>query len=185
MKDIYIDFGAGEIKGDVRDKFFATKNAVEVHSWVHKIVQPKSATSSTAGGHSAERCEHGEMIFTKEIDRSSPQLWMASSAGTIYKLVKISFFRAFGGQNTTTGLSSAGGSTAQNRVEYLTIYLKNVLVSHVQSTVSGEGLPAEQFGLKYSAVKWEYREAKIDGASATVDRTGQWDLAQNIPQFTA
>lgn len=177
MKDIYIDFGAGEIQGEVRDEIFKTKKAIEVHSWTHKITQPKSATASTSGGHSAERCEHGEMIFTKEIDKASPQLWMASSSGTIYKLVKISFFRAVGGSDATV-------TTKNARQEYLTITLRNVLVSHVNSTVSGEGLPAEEFGLKYSAVKWEYRESKIDGvANSSVDRVGQWDLALNVAKF--
>ncbi len=177
MKDIYIDFGTGEIQGEVRDEIFKQKKAIEVHSWVHKIVQPKSATASTSGGHSSERCEHGEMIFTKEIDKASPQLWMAASAGTIYTLVKISFFRAVGGSNTT-------GVQKNDRQEYLTITLRNVLISHVNSAVTSEGIPGEEFGLKYSAVKWEYRESKIDGvANNSVDRTGQWDLALNVPKF--
>ena len=177
MKDIYIDFGQGEIKGEVRDEVFKQKNAIEVHSWTHKIVQPKSATASTAGGHTSERCEHGEMIFTKEIDKSSPQLWMAASAGTVYTKVVISFFRAVGGSDST-------GTTKNARQEYLTITLRNVLVSHINSAVTSEDLPAEEFGLKYSAVKWEYRESKIDGvANASVDRTGQWDLSTNLPKF--
>ena len=176
MKDIYIDFGSGEIQGEVRDQFFATKKAIEVHSWTHKIVQPKSATASTAGGHTSERCEHGEMIFTKEIDKASPQLWMAASAGTIYTKVVISFFRAVGGSDAT--------DKGNSRQEYLTITLRNVLISHVNSAVTSEGLPAEEFGLKYAAVKWEYRESKIDGKpNKSVDRAGQWDLAKNTPTF--
>ncbi len=177
MKDIYIDFGQGEIQGEVRDEVFKSKKAIEVHSWTHAIVQPKSATSSSSGGHTSERVEHGEMIFTKDIDKASPQIWMAASAGTIYKEVKVSFFRAVGGSNTT----STGSNTRQ---EYLTITLRNVLFAHVKSAVGGDGLPSEEFGLKYSAVKWEYRESKIDGAAnSSVDRTGQWDLATNLPKY--
>jgi type VI secretion system secreted protein Hcp len=178
MKDIYIDFGQGEIQGEVRDNKFKSLKAIEVHSWAHSIVQPKSATSSTAGGHTAERVEHGEMVFTKDIDKASPQIWMAASAGTIYKEVKISFFRAVGGSNTTTQ------GTTQTRQEYLTITLRNVLFAHVNSFVGDGDLPSEEFGLKYSAVKWEYREAKIDGvANNAVDRTGKWDLATNLPNY--
>jgi type VI secretion system secreted protein Hcp len=116
------------------------------------------------------------MIFTKDIDKASPQIWMAASAGTIYKEVKVSFFRAVGGSNAT-------GTGSQTRQEYLTITLRNVLFSHVNSSVGAEGLPAEEIGLKYSAVKWEYREAKIDGTNSAVDRTGQWDLASNIAKW--
>lgn len=177
MKDIYIDFGQGEIQGEVRDNIFKGKKAIEVHSWRHTIVQPKSATASSAGGHTAERVEHGEMVFTKDIDKASPQIWMAASAGTVYKEVKVSFFRAVGGSNTT--------STGNNaRQEYLTITLRNVLIAHVNSSVGEAGLPNEELGLKYSAVKWEYRESKIDGAAnSSVDRTGQWDLATNLPKY--
>lgn len=177
MKDIYIDFGQGEIQGEVRDEIFKNKKAIEVHSWTHSIVQPKSATSSTAGGHTSERVEHGEMVFTKDIDKASPQIWMAASSGTIYKEVKISFFRAVGGSNTTS-------TSSNSRQEYLTITLRNVLIAHVNSSVGAAGLPSEEIGLKYSAVKWEYREAKIDGAAnSSVDRTGQWDLATNLPKY--
>jgi type VI secretion system secreted protein Hcp len=177
MKDIYIDFGQGEIQGDVRDEKFKTKKAIEVHSWTHAIVQPKSATSSTSGGHTSERVEHGEMIFTKDIDKASPQIWMAASAGTIYKEVIVSFFRAVGGSNSTSSTSNA-------RVEYLKITLRNVLIAHVNSSVGAAGLPSEEIGLKYSAVKWEYREAKLDGTSnSSMDRIGQWDLATNLPKY--
>jgi len=181
MKDIYIDFGSGEIQGEVRDEFFKSpKKVIEVHSWRHTIVQPKSATASTAGGHTSERVEHGERVLTKEIDKASPQIWMAASAGTIYTEVKISFFRAVGGSNTTSG--AAG--TKNYRQEYLTISLRNVLFSHINSYVGDDGLPSEEFGLKYSAVKWEYREAKLDGSpNNSVDRTGQWSLSTNTPKY--
>ena len=88
MKDIYIKFGkplnGKEIKGESRDAGAGTQHAApwfEAISWNHIIRQPKSATASTAGGHTAERCEHGEMIFTKDLDLVSPQLWEACSAG--------------------------------------------------------------------------------------------------------
>src|SRR3989344_3431558 len=91
MKDIYIKFGkplnGKEIKGESRDAGAGTQHAApwfEAISWNHVIRQPKSATASTAGGHTAERCEHGEMIFTKDLDLVSPQLWEACSAGTLY-----------------------------------------------------------------------------------------------------
>jgi len=36
------------------------------------IMQPKSATSSTGGGHTAERAELADITFTKHADLSSP-----------------------------------------------------------------------------------------------------------------
>lgn len=179
-KDIYVDFHSkgGDIKGDSRDT--KHKDTVEVYSWSHVVRQPKSATSSTSGGHTAERCEHGEMVFTKDIDGSTPKLLQASSAGTIINDVTIYFYRAHGGKNTVGSPVST-----QTRHQYMKIELKNVIVASVAPSVSGEGIPAETFTLKYSAVRWTYDELNIAGdKSGKVNITGAWDLAKNVPNFS-
>jgi type VI secretion system secreted protein Hcp len=174
VKDIYVKFGTPQaggktIAGETRDKGGAgtgTANHggwLEVTSWNHMIRQPRSATASTAGGHTAERCEHGEMIFSKDLDKVSPVLWEACSAGTSYATIEIEFFRAAG----------TGG-----RICYLKIKLLNAIVSSVVPSVVAEGLPTETFGLKYAAVQWDYVPQKIDG-TADAATTGAWSLSQN------
>lgn len=185
MKDIYVEFKNSAIKGDVRDSVHGSANAtgqnskptIEVDSWSHVIRQPKSASSSTSGGHTAERTEHGEMVFVKDIDSASPKLWQAASQGLITPEVVITFYRASG----QTG--SFNNGTANARVKYLEIKLKNVLVSHVAPSVTEEGLPKEAFGLKYSAVEWSYMASKLDGSQAAVTGTGAWNLATNTATF--
>lgn len=176
MKDIYIKFGkplnGKEIKGESRDAGAGTQHAApwfEAISWNHAIRQPKSATASTAGGHTAERCEHGEMIFTKDLDLVSPQLWEACSAGTLYDDVEIHFMRANG---------------TNDRVLYLKIKLKKVLVSQVLPQVESEGLPTESFGLRYSAVEWTYTQQTMDGKSKP-GQVAAWSLATNKAAFDA
>lgn len=177
-KDIYVEFKGSDLKGDSRDT--KHKDTVEVYSWSHVVRQPKSSTSSTAGGHTAERCEHGEMVFTKDIDGSTPKLLQACSAGTVINDVIIYFYRAHGGKNNV-----GSPSNSQNRHQYLKIELKNVIVASVAPTVSGEGIPAETFTLKYSAVRWTYDELNIAGdKSGKVNITGAWDLAKNVPNFS-
>jgi type VI secretion system secreted protein Hcp len=182
MKDIYVEFGsAADIKGETTDEIHKSRNgaAIEVSSFRHEILQPKSSTASTAGGHSAERTEHGELLFTKEIDLASTKLWQACSAGTIYNDVVVYFYRALGGKNTT-------GSGANTRVNYLKIELKNVLVSSVNtSIISGSELPTEVFGLKYSAIKWTYSKALVDGTTANAAAIGSWNLKNNTVTFAA
>lgn len=178
MKDIYMVFKGGDIVGDTKDAKHKADKALEISSWSHLITQPKSATASTAGGHTAERTEHGEMIFTKDIDAASPKMWQAASAGTVYKDVEIYFYRALGGSNTT-----AVGS--QKRVNYLKVQLKNVVVSSANPSVAGEGLPTETFGLRYSAVKWTYNESPLDGSTATnTNIAGMWNLQKNDTTFS-
>lgn len=178
MKDIYVEFKGSDIKGDSRDQ--AHKDQIEVSTWQHEIRQPKSATASGSGGHTAERCEHGEMLFTKDIDGSSPKLYQACSSGLVVNDVVIYFYRAHGGRN-----SAGNPSDTQNRHQYLKVELKNVIVSSVSPSVSSEGIPTETFSLKYSAVRWTYDELNIDGSkTGKVNIQGAWNLAKNTPSFS-
>jgi type VI secretion system secreted protein Hcp len=54
-------------------------------------------------------------------------------------------------------------ASGANRINYLQIKLKHVLISSVTPSVVSEGLPVEVFGLKYAAVKWIYTQQGIDG----------------------
>jgi len=110
MKDIYVKFeGAAELQGDSTDTKHA--NEIEVTSFKHFVRQPKSSSASSAGAHTAERTEHGEMLFQKDIDRASSKLFRAASAGTVYPKVLITFYRAYGGKSATRPRSRASTTT--------------------------------------------------------------------------
>jgi type VI secretion system secreted protein Hcp len=167
MKDIYVKFeGASELQGDSTD----TKHAqeIEVSTFQHFVRQPKSSSASSAGGHTAERTEHGEMLFTKDIDKATSKLNRAASAGTVYPKVTITFYRAYGGKSATS-----------TRIDYYKIVLEDVVVSSV-ATLIGEGeLPAETFGLKYGKITWEYKQHRPDGSVTSTGLAG-WDLRKNV-----
>jgi len=188
MKDIYIEFKNSAIKGDVRDAKHGSgkssgpnaKPTIEVDSWSHVIRQPKSASASTSGGHTAERCEHDEMVFVKDIDSASPKMWQAASQGMVTPEVEITFYRSNG---VTKDISA---TTTNGRVAYLVIKLKNVLISSIAPSVSSEGIPKETFGLKYSAVDWVYSASPLDGSSTQAKSgTGSWNLATNTAAYGA
>ncbi|SFZ77407.1 Hcp family type VI secretion system effector [Chitinimonas taiwanensis] len=167
MKDIYVKFN-GKFKIDGESNDSEHQKWLEVESWAHQIKQPKSATASSAGGHTAERCEHGDMQFQKFLDLTSPKLWEACSAGHTFDEVVIDFMRADGAK----------------RVKYLEIKLKHVIVSSVSPDVSGEGVPSERFSLKYAAIQWTYVAQAIAGGQKG-NSTGAWSLAKNTNQYTA
>ncbi|MEJ3702590.1 type VI secretion system tube protein Hcp, partial [Pseudomonas aeruginosa] len=75
--------------GESRDS--EHKGWLEVNSWSHNIRQPKSATSSSVGGHTAERVEHSDMVFVKDLDATSPKFWEACSAGYTFDEVLDTF----------------------------------------------------------------------------------------------
>ena len=164
MKDIYVKFGSPAINGESQDKDH--KDWVEVSSWQHSIVQPRSATASTAGGHTAERCEHGEMIFTKDMDVVSPLLYQHASGGTTFDEVTVQFYRADG---------------EGKRVQYMEIKLKYVLIASVNPKVMSTdvaSVPSETFSLKYAAVQWKYTQQKIGGNQGG-NAQGAWSLTKN------
>lgn len=167
MKDIYVKFtGKYKIDGESRDT--EHKNWLEVNSWAHNIRQPKSATSSSVGGHTAERVEHSDMTFMKDLDATSPKLWEACSAGYTFDEVQIDFYRANG----------------EKRIKYLQIKLKHVLLSNVTPSVNQEGVPVESFGLKYAAVEWTYIQQEISGNTKGAIST-KWSLSNNTAQYSA
>jgi type VI secretion system secreted protein Hcp len=166
MKDIYVKFAGPDIKGESADKDH--KDWIEVNTWTHNIVQPRSATASTAGGHTAERCEHGEMILTKDMDVVSPLLYQHASGGTTFDEITIEFYRADG---------------EGKRVRYMEIKLKHVLIAQVTPSVVTTGVPSETFALKYAAVQWKYTQQKIGGNQGG-NSQGAWSLTKNDKTYT-
>lgn len=166
MKDIYIKFSGPDLKGESSD--VDHKDWIEVDSWSHEIRQPKSATASTSGGHTAERCEHADMIFVKAMDVTSPLIYEHASGGTTFDEITIDFLRSDGDDK---------------RVKYMEIKLKNVIFSSVAPSTAAEGAPVEKFALKYAAIAWKYTKQQIAGGQGGVT-PGAWSLAKNNKTYT-
>jgi len=166
VKDIYIQFsGKYDVKGESRDNDH--KDWLEANAWNHSITQPKSASTSSAGGHTAERCEHGNMVFQKDVDLTSPRLWEACSAGYTFDEVTIDFMRADG----------------DKRVKYLEVKLKNALVASVAPSITDAG-HKESIELTYAAVQWTYTQQDIKGGSKG-NKVGKWSLSKNTASYDA
>lgn len=125
-------------------------------------MQPKSATASTSGGHTAERAELSDISFHKIVDLSSPILMQTCAMGRTIPKAKFEFMRADG-----NGLP----------IKYFEIELENVLIGSIAPGI-GEGLLSESVGLKFSRVKWKYTQQKIKGGSGG-NTSGGWDMSSN------
>lgn len=158
--DVYlqIDGIPGESQDDQHKQWIEVTG---VHWAVH---QPKSATTSTGGGHTAERAELSEISFSKLADLSSPILAQTCAMGRTIKGAKLEFFRADG--NGT-------------RVKYYDVELENVLIGMVKPHLGGsESFLSEIVNLKFSKIKWKYTQQKISGGVGG-NTAGGWDLATN------
>lgn len=135
--DFYLQIDG--IKGESADSRHA--NWIECCSVNWSIQQPKSATASTAGGHTAERAELSEISISKLVDLASPILAQTCACGKTIAKAKLEFQRADG---------------AGEPVKYLEVELENVLIGHVAPSFSEGSAPMENIGLKFSKVRWKY-----------------------------
>lgn len=157
--DVYLSLEG--IKGESTDS--AHVGWMECVSVEWGVMQPRSATSSTAGGHAAERAELEDVTFIKHADLASPILMQHCCMGKTLPSAKLEFMRADGqGQ----------------RVKYFEMELRNVLISHVQSSIQPGDILAESVGLKFAQVKWRYTVQRINGGAGG-STVGSWNLSTN------
>ncbi|MET0208020.1 MAG: type VI secretion system tube protein Hcp [Burkholderiaceae bacterium] len=157
--DVYLQIDG--IKGESMDD--KHKDWIECTSVAWGVSQPRSATASTGGGHTAERCEHEEIMISKLADLSSPVLLQTCSSGKTIPKAKFEFMRADG---------------QGERVKYFEIELENVLIGSIKPGVAEGDFMHEKVGIKFSKVKWKYTQQKI-GGGAGGNTSGGWDLASN------
>lgn len=157
--DVYLQIDG--IKGESMDD--KHRDWIECTSVNWGVSQPRSATASTGGGHTAERCEHKEVVFTKLADLASPILLQTCSAGKTIPKAKLEFMRADG---------------QGERIKYFEIELENVLIGSIAPTVKEGSIIQETVGLKFSKIKWKYTQQKVTGGAGG-NTSGGWDLATN------
>lgn len=157
--DVYLQIDG--IKGESADSKHAGWIECLAVQWSMK--QPKSATSSTGGGHTAERAELDDITFQKLADLSSPILMQTCVMGKTIPRAKFEFLRADG---------------QGERVKYFEVELENVLIGAVTPVVHEGSILSETIGLKFSKVKWKYTQQKV-GGGAGGNTAGGWDLATN------
>ncbi len=157
--DVYLQIDG--IKGESSDS--THKDWIECKSVSFEVLQPRSATASSAGGHTAERCEHKDIVVSKLTDLATPLLLQHCSMGKTIPKAKIDFMRA-----------DADGA----RVTYFSIELEDVLVSSVAPKVIEGDIMNENLSLKYAVVKWKYVQQKSGGGTGG-NAAGSWSLKAN------
>jgi type VI secretion system secreted protein Hcp len=157
--DVYLQIDG--IKGESQDE--RHKDWIECVSVNWGLMQPRSATASTGGGHTAERVEIKEISFNKIADLASPILMQFCAMGKTIPKAKFEFMRADG-----QGVP----------IRYFEIELENVLIGEIHPAIESGSFLGESVSLKFSKVKWKYTQQKISGGvgGSTV---GGWDLAAN------
>lgn len=157
--DVYLQIDG--IKGESTDKDH--KDWIECQAVSFEVLQPKSATASSAGGHTAERCEHKDIVISKLCDLATPLLLEQCSMGKTIPKATFNFMRA----------DSDG-----KRVKYFSIELENLLISGVAPHVMEGSIMTESLSITYAKVKWKYIQQKISGGTGG-NTAGGWDKSKN------
>ncbi len=157
--DVYLQIDG--IKGESQDD--KHKDWIELTSTEWGVIQPRSASASTAGGHTAERCELRSISVTKLADLSSPILMQTCAAGKTLPKARLEFMRA-DGQGA--------------RIKYYEVELENVLIGSINQAAHEGGILQDSLGLKFSKVRWKYTQQKISGGAGG-NTAGGWDAATN------
>jgi len=157
--DVYLQIDG--IKGESTDSMHQGWIEITAAQW--GVMQPRSVTVSTGGGHTAERCEHRTLSLSKLADLSSPILMQTCSMGKTIPKAKLEVMRADGDGK---------------RIKYYEVELENVMIANMEQMIHGGSILHDQIGLRFSKVKWKYTQQKI-GGGAGGNTAGGWDLACN------
>lgn len=84
----------------------------------------------------------GDVIVSRELDKSSVKVAQACAAGTFYQSATIDFCSTLGGKQVT----------------YLRYLLKSVIVTSYSLHAVGDSKPSEQISLGFTAVDWTYTQ---------------------------
>jgi type VI secretion system secreted protein Hcp len=158
--DFYIKFD--EVVGEATDANHEEWS--EILSWRHQFLQP--GTSRGGHGPNPEKITHLPLTFHKRLDTATIDILKYCWSGKDFETVTIECFRAAGEESN----------------KYLTIELKDVIVSDYSIEVSEGDLPIESISLTYSKVTYIYTEKDKENSEDKGQMPVSTDLKNNITE---
>ncbi|MET0383304.1 MAG: type VI secretion system tube protein Hcp [Burkholderiaceae bacterium] len=154
--DMFIKIDA--LKGESVDKVHAGEIDVLAWSWG----MSNSGSAHVGGGAGAGKVNVQDLSFTKYVDKSSPDLFLATCNGKHYGVATLIVRKA-----------------GEKPLEYLKITMTEVLITSISTGGSGgEDRLTENVTLNFASVKVDYIEQKKDG-SAGDKPSMNWNIAEN------
>jgi type VI secretion system secreted protein Hcp len=157
--DMFLDLGP--VKGESQDKVHAGK--IDILAWSWGV--SNSGSPQTGGGGGSTKANFQDISITKHIDLSSAELLKSVSLGTHFPEAKIIVRKA--GVN--------------NKLEYYSIAMKDVMVTSYQTGGSGgEDLLTESVTPAFASIEVKYHAQNPKGRKAG-ETTFDHNLQDNAP----
>ena len=157
--DMFIKIGA--VKGEAQDK--THKGEIDVLNWSWGMSNSGSAQQGSGAG--AGKVNVQDLTFTKYLDKSTPDLMLATCNGKHYDKAVLTVRKA-----------------GESPVEYLLITMEEVLVTNLSTGGAGDGdRLTETVSLNFAKVKVQYKEQTATGGVGDKPEMG-WDISQNTKQ---
>ena len=146
------------IKGEAKDA--KHKEEIDVLAWSWGAAQ--SGTTHMGSGSGSGKVSVQDLSITKYVDKSSPALMQHCCNGKHIK-------------KGTLVVRKAG----ENPLEYITLEMKDIIVSHVSTGGSGgENRITENITLNFGAFKQKYA-VQLDNGGKGAEPEMAWDIAAN------
>jgi type VI secretion system secreted protein Hcp len=147
------------IKGEAQDD--KHKDEIDVLAWSWGAAQ--SGTTHMGQGSGAGKVTVQDLSITKYIDKSSPTLFMHCANGKHITKGKLIVRKA-----------------GEKPLEYLTIDIDDVMVTHVSTGGSGsEDRLTENITLNFGTVHMKYTTQNADGSKGK-ETEAKWHIAKNV-----
>ena len=157
--DMFIKIG--ELKGESRDSVHKTEIDVLAWSWGLS----NSGSAQVGSGAGAGKVNVQDLSFTKYLDKSSPDMMLATCNGKHFDKAVLTVRKA-----------------GEQPLEYLLITMEEVLITSVSTGGSGgEDRLTENVTLNFAKVKVAYKEQTPTGGVGDKPEMG-WDIAANVKQ---
>lgn len=185
LLDAFLKFEEPALVGESTDGDHSSE--IEILSFEQSILRAAPSTGAKSGGSDTGKAtsEHQPLTVVKLLDKASPKLYQAASAGTVYGKATLSICQPSGTTTTT--------SDQWKKVVVLQIVLNNVYISRVHLVgdpalhtfgrsktfpiTDGALLnmgPLEEIDLSYKKIDWLYK-----GGTGTQNINGKWNLLTN------
>jgi type VI secretion system secreted protein Hcp len=158
-------------QGESTDEQFKGVHAFEIKSFSFSA-QNNVTIGSQSQGAGAGRCVLEKFKFQKAIDRGSPVLFNACTAGKHFPAAVLV-------------LRKAGGATSsQHQPCYLVFRFLFCYIDTISwSGSSGDDVPTEDVSFAYGAMQINYRKQDAEGKLWGQTMEGVWSQVNNRPEF--